>query len=866
MAGVLNVNSIYNSAQKKVSGKLTFQMGETLAAKVVSLSEDGKNVVVRTVDGWQFPALLEEPLNHMPETLLRLQVDGYDNGKIKLKIITQENQKDTSEQESLGEIIKNNNLSIEDKALLKAMVSFSIPLSRPNISKFKSLSSFLEKIQDNEDEILQFTSKYLKSKNIEPQSEKGKAVTETLKNFFRELKSLSLEELLLMEEVGIDITEDNVKSFKSIIKEPEGFKKALDTITKEIHNYKIKELEGQQQHRVGASESFTLINKENIDIKAIEAELKSEMKTDVLKKITLDFDNITYEREALFNNEVLDSIIDNMLEDLKPFIKSSDIKLPDEIVKKLIDKDPNSAMIIKPEEIAAKLKKIESAVKSEIRFNDFVKREISEFKDTFKAEIRERLSSVIKGNEIIGKVIENISKQVKPFMADGDLKQIDSVINKFIFISPAVKDIVNPEEIKNMMKDTNLINEMGLSSIKDSVLHLSILEDKLKETITEKLSKILEKEGSSKSLILNTNVVDGIIERCIEEIRPLAPIEDNKQISEIAQKIVDENPGIEVIIKPEEIKTKLEAINYKIKTEISFNEEIMSSVRDFKNTVREDFKEKLSNMLRLQVNGEDVFINSDFINNTVEQMTEQVQALVNSGDNKPIEEIVKTVMKENLAAAMLLEPEKFEKILLSHMKSQDRQKIKSTRDAGDSSAAIIEGIESKLENIKAMLESIVSARSELGAESWNSILTNVKSSANDLKFFNSISGQYYYLDVPIKLNAEEYPCKLIVKDDRKSGKKIDSNNVKMAVSITTVNMGIIDAYIAVKEKNMKIDFKCDEKWTKVFEMAKQKLWKALDNSVYNISINVSKREKAMNIVSCREFFEEARNSNINVMV
>ena len=68
---------------------------------------------------------------------------------------------------------------------------------------------------------------------------------------------------------------------------------------------------------------------------------------------------------------------------------------------------------------------------------------------------------------------------------------------------------------------------------------------------------------------------------------------------------------------------------------------------------------------------------------------------------------------------------------------------------------------------------------------------------NDVKLFNSISQQYYYLDLPINVKDNEYQFKLIIKDDRKKGKKIDSTNVKIATSIKTINMGTVDAYIKI---------------------------------------------------------------------
>ena len=87
--------------------------------------------------------------------------------------------------------------------------------------------------------------------------------------------------------------------------------------------------------------------------------------------------------------------------------------------------------------------------------------------------------------------------------------------------------------------------------------------------------------------------------------------------------------------------------------------------------------------------------------------------------------------------------------------------------------------------------------------------------------FNSISEQYYYLDLPINVKENEYQCKIIIKDDRKKGKKIDSKNVKIATSVKTINMGTVDPYIKINNNNMNIDINCDKFWVKVLDIGKE---------------------------------------------
>jgi hypothetical protein len=179
---------------------------------------------------------------------------------------------------------------------------------------------------------------------------------------------------------------------------------------------------------------------------------------------------------------------------------------------------------------------------------------------------------------------------------------------------------------------------------------------------------------------------------------------------------------------------------------------------------------------------------------------------------------------------------------------------------------VMNEVQEKIEDIKSLIKSIIDTKASIDEESLKLTADNLKGNINDVKIYNAISEQYYYLDMPMELYEKEYPCKFIIKDDRKQGKKLDSSNIKMVLSITTANLGAIDAFVTVKEKNMKVDFKCEEKWVPILEMAKEKLWQILNSSGYNIYINVDKRTKAADIVNCRDFFDELRTAKINTVV
>ena len=45
VAGIRDVSQIYNSTNKKITGKISFKIGDSFAAKILSRSEDGKGIV-----------------------------------------------------------------------------------------------------------------------------------------------------------------------------------------------------------------------------------------------------------------------------------------------------------------------------------------------------------------------------------------------------------------------------------------------------------------------------------------------------------------------------------------------------------------------------------------------------------------------------------------------------------------------------------------------------------------------------------------------------------------------------------------------------------------------------------------------------
>ncbi|MGL4741210.1 MAG: hypothetical protein ACRC41_10445 [Sarcina sp.] len=162
----------------------------------------------------------------------------------------------------------------------------------------------------------------------------------------------------------------------------------------------------------------------------------------------------------------------------------------------------------------------------------------------------------------------------------------------------------------------------------------------------------------------------------------------------------------------------------------------------------------------------------------------------------------------------------------------------------------------KQEVMKEIIRGITEKISTSGVTS-NMINTILKDKINDFKLFNDFSNEYYYLDVPLKLN-EEYPCKLIIKDERKDGKVLDSKNMKLIITLKTIRLGDVDALIDINKENIKVNLKVLKENMKILEKNNDKLHKALELLGFMPYIFVSEKKEmeAKSLSEYREFFND----------
>nr|DAD54346.1 TPA_exp: hypothetical protein CAETHG_RS11685_1 [Clostridium autoethanogenum DSM 10061] len=186
MPGIWNINSSYNVDNKRVSTKLSFEVGERFSARILDLKKSTGEILLKLLDGWQFSAEIENPVDFLPNKLVRLEVQGFENGKLKLKIVNSQDGEQSGGKDSIDSFIRESgdlNLSSDDYQLVKSMLKHEIPLTKSNISNIKTTLDFIDKIKNDPNEENEFIDKYLDSRGISPESTEGKFTTSTLKNF-----------------------------------------------------------------------------------------------------------------------------------------------------------------------------------------------------------------------------------------------------------------------------------------------------------------------------------------------------------------------------------------------------------------------------------------------------------------------------------------------------------------------------------------------------------------------------------------------------------------------------------------------------------------------------------------------------------
>ena len=396
-----------------------------------------------------------------------------------------------------------------------------------------------------------------------------------------------------------------------------------------------------------------------------------------------------------------------------------------------------------------------------------------------------------------------------------------------------------------MEKVINEVNEKlgNAIAIEDNTLNREILEKTLKQ---EHSKDVIDYKNNS-----NNDINDMKEVKDIKNINDIKDIKDNSinNISILSKSSTGKT--IQATLIKESSKDNI--INDGAKSDFFMEDDVKEIIKVLKN----------ENKSMVNENKSELNINKEVLRESILKHTGK-EIRLNDAEAKLLEVIInKDEIKDkeiNFIKNLFNSVESRQKGEEKELKSNDiRENIFNI------SKDLSKNITEKSEGAKEVIRNIISNLKE-SDENSSQILNIMKNSINDLKLFNKINDQYYCLDVPINFKENEYPCKLIIKDDRKEGKSIDSSNFKVAISVKTVKLGTVDALLNVKNRNIDLQLKCDKSVMNLFVISKEKLKEIVESSGFSTKIEIVERTEELQLSSCREFFNDNNIAAVDITV
>ena len=385
--------------------------------------------------------------------------------------------------------------------------------------------------------------------------------------------------------------------------------------------------------------------------------------------------------------------------------------------------------------------------------------------------------------------------------------------------------------------------------------------EKVIDAVNEEIGKAIAIEEE----LLSENTMEKVIDAVNEEIGKVIAIEEEllsentveQSLKQITLKNGDEYTGKG---KGTEVgKTIMATLVKESSKSHSINDNIVKDIIKNHSITDDDAKE----IIKLMKNDSNYVMSKETLKENILKHTGR-EVVLNDVEAKSLEAIInKEVIKDkdiNFIKSLFNNIESKQISVAKELESNDiRENIFNI------SKNLAKNVTEKSEGAKEVIRNIISSLKESNGNSTQ-ILNIMKSSINDLKLFNKINDQYYCLDIPVNFKENEYPCMLIIKDDRKNGKVIDSTNFKVAVSVKTVKLGTVDALLDVKNRNIDIQLKCDKNVMNLFVISKDKLKDIVESSGFSTKIEVVERTEKLQLLSCREFFNDNNIAVVDITV
>ena len=532
---------------------------------------------------------------------------------------------------------------------------------------------------------------------------------------------------------------------------------------------------------------------------------------------------------------------------------------------------------------------IEAEIQGDVELKGgILKFEVTEFKDnTLFLKLSDNKADVIQG-EASKKITDEIMNFIiKEGLKKEDYNMLKAMVKYNIPLTreniTTVKSVLefsgkmnnNPQEIKSFI-NTYLNSRDIVVNSREGLQVAQKLYEFFKAFSKADLQEVLlflennieftkENLDSFNKLFNSENTMEKVIDAVNEEIGKAIAIEDEllsentveQSLKQITLKNGDEYTGKG---KGTEVgKTIMATLVKESSKSHSINDNIVKDIIKNHSITDDDAKE----IIKLMKNDSNYVMSKETLKENILKHTGR-EVVLNDVEAKSLEAIInKEVIKDkdiNFIKSLFNNIESKQISVAKELESNDiRENIFNI------SKNLAKNVTEKSEGAKEVIRNIISSLKESNGNSTQ-ILNIMKSSINDLKLFNKINDQYYCLDIPVNFKENEYPCKLIIKDDRKNGKVIDSTNFKVAVSVKTVKLGTVDALLNVRNRNIDIQLKCNKNVMNLFVISKNNLKDIVESSGFSTKIEVIERTEELQLLSCREFFNDNNIAVVDITV
>ncbi len=501
-------------------------------------------------------------------------------------------------------------------------------------------------------------------------------------------------------------------------------------------------------------------------------------------------------------------------------------------------------------------------------------------------------------------IIKLLDGRVFPARVDGDILQenLDDYMFKFQL------DGFEGGKFLLRILESNVIDSLGNngdSAIKDPLMEellknldfpvgkedVPILKSMLKNNIPITEENLLEIKGL-KEFIDQSNNSPKELNKFIDKFIEAKGIQNNsseaEQIKATLGRVLNEikNLKIDDVFVMKALDIKLNEYNIKAFSKVISNEySILPEIKETTNVIKEQIIGNINKDTQGEVivNRNSTISEGDKLIYSEKDSSQPMVSIKESLENKEaILSSEKMVNKEGKHSNDIINERTIgivndEEDLLGKMASHGKDEVDSTNklfkqlksdimvDRSITSTMVKDELREKISFIKNDLMELIKL-SQKETSTFNNVIQNLETKFQEFKMFNTINNNYYFLNVPLDMKDKEYDCKLIIKDERSKGKKLDTENIKIAASVATVNMEKVDAYLTVNKNSATIEIESEATYVKILERFKGKLINDLMDSKYMFNIFIKEKKHDFSFSNCRSFFEDDDFITINTRV